>query len=52
MRNTLVLSEQIINSNDVPYSVEKNEEAVEEEEKEIITDLFMFENDRKCNSLS
>ena len=41
MRNTLVLSEQIISSkytNDVPYSVEKNEEAVEEERKEVITE--------------
>ena len=55
MRNTLVLSEQIISSkytNDVPYSVEKNEETVEEEGKEVITDLFMFEDKRECNSLS
>ena len=29
MRNTLVLSKQIISSNDVPYSVEKNGKAVE-----------------------
>ena len=52
MRNTLVLSKQIISSNDVPYSVEKNEEAVEEERKEVITELFMFEEKRDCSSLS
>ena len=49
------MSEQIISSkytNDVPYSVEKNEETVEEEGKEVITDLFMFEDKRECNSFS
>ena len=49
------MSEQIISSkypNDVPYSVEKNEETVEEEGKEVITDLSMFEDKRKCYSLS
>ena len=48
MRNTLVLSKQIISSNDVPYSVEKNGE----ERKEVITELFMFEEKRDCSSLS
>ena len=49
------MSEQIFSSKytyDVPYSVEKNEETVEEEGKEVITDLCLFEDKRECNSLS